>query len=162
MLSDVVWCGVVARSVVVIPREAKIHFNVLDFFEHELHGVTPSGEGWKRTPTSFDGAVLKVEFGLGTSKGMGGIDMASAVDGWRAKLHGSGSGDVRSSSSPSSASTRRGRWGAVHQLAGRSTSLRCDFSGLDVQISTVGGGRCCVVGRSLNSAIISTRHTFVD
>lgn len=124
---------VLHRSVVVIPREAKIHFNVLDFFEHELHGVTPSGEGWKRTPASFEGAVLKVEFGLGTSKGMSGIDMAAAVDGWRTKLHGSGSGDVRSSST----STRRGRWGAVHQLAGRSTSLRCDFSGLDVQLTTV-------------------------
>ena len=123
-----------------MPSEAKIHFSALDFFEHEVRGSIPSGDGWKRTPATLENAVLKVEFGLGTTKGMAGIDMAEAVTSWRETVQRSKS----SSSSSSSAASKvmgRGRWGHVQQLTHHEAEAQCDLSGLQVDMRKVGS--CC-------------------
>jgi hypothetical protein len=127
--------------VAVLPNEAKIHFNVLEYFEHQLQGKVASGEGWKRAPVNAENAVLKVEFGLGTSKGMQGIDMLEAFASWRDTT----SGAIGLRAAGEGGLNARGRWKEVQQLtrAHHAQSLRdgsrgrCDLSQLGVRAREV-------------------------
>ena len=123
----------------VLPNEAKIHFNVHEYFEHQLQGKVAAGEGWKRAPVQAEHAVLKVEFGLGTSKGMQGIDMVEAFASWRDATSGAANG-LRAAGEEGGLNAR-GRWKEVQELTGaqQTQSLRdgsrsrCDLSQLDVE-----------------------------
>lgn len=123
----------------MLPNDAKVHFNVLDYVEREVRGEVVAGKGWKGAPAADTrAAVLKIEFGLGAAKGMHEIDMMEAFTSWQ---------EVVSESTGASSVRGRGRWAQIQRTsntqddqrlpASNSNSGSCDFSTLSNRTRTV-------------------------
>ena len=68
-------------SIAPIPQELKLHPSVLKFFGDGNHRKSrdklPSPQS-----NSFEGHLLEIEFGMGSRRGMDGIDMETAINEW--------------------------------------------------------------------------------
>lgn len=120
---------------VVLPNLAKIHGNVVEYFEHQVQGKVVAGKGWTRPAPKAEEAVLKIEFGLGARKGMEGIDMMEVFATWR---DGSAT-KLRASENVKEMLRGRGGWQRVQQqtqLLKSSGAESCDFSNLKLNLLT--------------------------
>lgn len=70
------------QAVVAIPPALKIHASVFEIFDGSRQRSPGAGSTKSRGFEPGD-AILAVEFGLGARKGMGGIDMLTAVESWQ-------------------------------------------------------------------------------